>query len=136
METRIWIYGYMDIWICGYMNTWIYGYMDTWMYISMLGSNLGGEGRRSPPPRPPLTRIFMRGQAPQTPHRFDGYTLLPWIPWLIRAIMQYQNKRWRSTCENAVSKRTLAINVRECSIKKKPWRSTCENACIRQPRRH
>ena len=44
---------------------------------------------------------------------------LPWIPWLIRARIQYQKKPWRSTCENTVSKKILAINVREYSIKKK-----------------
>ena len=40
----------------------------------MVGSNWGGEGCCPLPPRPPLTRIFMRGSAPQTPHRFNGYT--------------------------------------------------------------
>ena len=67
----IWIYGYMDIW------TWVNGYMDIWTYgwiYSMIGSHWGGEGCCPLPPRPPLIRIFMRGSAPQTPHRFNGYT--------------------------------------------------------------
>ena len=37
-----------------------------WMYINDAWVSLGG--------RAPLTRIFMRGSAPQTPHRFNGYT--------------------------------------------------------------
>ena len=35
---------------------------------------LGGEGCRLPPQTPSPTREFMRGSAPQTPHRFHGYT--------------------------------------------------------------
>ena len=81
----IWIYGHIDTWIYGYMDIsymdiWTYGYMDIWIYgciCSMIGSNWGGEGRRPLPPRPALTRMFMRDQAPQIPHRFNGYTTSP-----------------------------------------------------------
>ena len=79
------LYGFE--WICmdmdGHRNIWIYGYMDIWIYgciYSMIGTNWGERAAAlSPPdpPRPPLTRIFMRGQAPQTPHRFNGYTPPP-----------------------------------------------------------
>ena len=44
------------------MDIWIYGCIKT-----MVGSSWGGG-------RPPPTREFMRGSAPQTPHRFHGYT--------------------------------------------------------------
>ena len=64
----IWICGYVDMWICGYVDIWIYGWINT-----MVGSSWVGEGC-CPPPQIPPTRIFMRGSAPQTPHRFNGYT--------------------------------------------------------------
>ena len=70
----------------------------------MVGSNWG-ERAAALSPRLSLARIFMRGSAPRTPHRFNGYTSPTWIPWLIRARMQYQNKVGRSTCENAVFKK-------------------------------
>ena len=59
----------MDIWIYGYLDIWIYGWIKT-----MVGSSWGKEGCRPFPPRSPPTRPFMRGSAPQTPHRFHGYT--------------------------------------------------------------
>ena len=68
---EIWIYGYMDIRIYGYMDLWIYGFMDIWIFgciQMMVGCSWGGRAAALP------TREFMRGFAPQTPHRFDGHT--------------------------------------------------------------
>ena len=58
----------MAMWIFGYMDIWIYGYMDK----NDGRIFLGREGCR--PAQTPPTREFMRGSAPQTPHRFHGYT--------------------------------------------------------------
>ena len=59
-------YGYMD------MDEWIYEHWGIWMHIIDGWVSLEGEGCCPLPPRTPLTRIFMRGSAPQTPHRFNG----------------------------------------------------------------
>ena len=126
----IWIDVGMDIWICGYLdiwiNEWMYGYLDIWMYI--FDDRVSLEGRGLLPSSPALSRIFIRGSAPQTPHRVNGYT-------------HSHLDSVADACENTVSK-TFAIGVvRECSIKDKlgdqrarrtkVGRSTCENACIR-----
>ena len=106
----IWISGYLDIWISEYLDIWISGYLDIWissyyldrwiieirifgywMYIFDDWVSLGVRGCCPLSPRPPLTRIFMSGSAPQTHHRFNGHTPPTWIPWLIHARMQYQN---------------------------------------------
>ena len=100
------------IWID--MDMWICGYMDIWMYINDDWVSLGGRGLLPSP----LTRIFMRGSAPQTPHRFNGYTPPTWI----RYERKYSitKKPRRSTCEYTVSEKTLAINLREYMYQKTP----------------
>ena len=55
----------MDFWeVAQGGNIWIYGCIQT-----MVGSSWGGRAADPPP-----SCIFMRGSAPQTPHRFNGYT--------------------------------------------------------------
>ena len=50
--------------------------MDIWIY-GCVKQNDGWVSGRGLPPSPPKTLLagmFMRGFAPQTPHRFNGYT--------------------------------------------------------------
>ena len=51
------------------MDIWIFGYLDIWMDENDGRIFLGGRAAALPP-----TREFMRGSAPQTPHRFHGHT--------------------------------------------------------------
>ena len=62
----------------------------------------------------------MKGQAPQTPHQFNGYTSPPWIPWLIHARMQYQKKPWRSTCENTCIRKYLGDQRARIHVSENP----------------
>ena len=97
----------------------------------MIGSHWGGEGCCPFPPRPPLTRIFMRGSAPQTPHRFNGYTPPTWIRYVRkysikknlgdeRANIQYQKKPWRSMCEYTCIGKNLGDQRANIHVSEKP----------------